>query len=253
MVLTSEDESVRFDLVLFGEVSIHFLLLRSSGAQVCCFIIIIMVAAITIWKAPFLLVLNRLITLRVLVLPLIHDELIDAPIFVTPIRQVPSDDDRYFSFSQFLLGDPKRIRLSVQIHHDGSVHADLQRPGSQHACLFVFREIPRRDAFGRCGSCRHDRISLAAPHGIVAFSRHVEGIIVSGADLILGTFCHVGVVHLLILASSEDAAGIVKALVGTDWVFVVAHCVCVLRGIALLCFGFGFLYHFGSLVAEQEV
>jgi hypothetical protein len=43
-----------------------------------------------------------------------YDEFVNAPIFVTSVRQIASNDDRYFACLQFFHGDLKRIGLSCR-------------------------------------------------------------------------------------------------------------------------------------------
>ena len=59
----------------------------------------------------------------VMVVALIDNELIQTPVFIRVIRQVPSNDHGDLSLTQFLLGDLERVSLASDVDRDWCIHA----------------------------------------------------------------------------------------------------------------------------------
>ena len=154
----------------------------------------------------------------------INNQLIYPPILVAAIRQVSTDDYWNFPLPELLLGYLQRVRLALQVHHDGRVHADLKCPCPEDSRPFVFRQVPRRYALLRLTTSRetlvrprsrlddlHVWLLVVLLIGIV--TRHVESPII----LLVG-----GLERFVVVESST----LVVESVSTEWVYLfVAHVV----------------------------
>uniref|UniRef100_A0A0E9XET8 Uncharacterized protein n=1 Tax=Anguilla anguilla TaxID=7936 RepID=A0A0E9XET8_ANGAN len=74
------------------------------------------------------------------------NELITAPVLITPVWQVPSDDDGDLSALEFLHGNLQRVRLSFQLHHNWGTHCYLQSAGPQDPGSLVFGHVGGGDS-----------------------------------------------------------------------------------------------------------
>lgn len=85
--------------------------------------------------------------LKVEILCIDNDELVDAPILVRMVGQIPSNDDWDFALFQFFHGNLQWIRFALQLNHNRCTHGDLQCPRAQHSGPFVFGHVSSGDAF----------------------------------------------------------------------------------------------------------
>ena len=58
---------------------------------------------------------------------LVHDELLDGPILVAAVRQIPPNLDGDFPLPQLLHGDLQGVGLVLDVHHHRRVHAGEKR------------------------------------------------------------------------------------------------------------------------------
>lgn len=77
---------------------------------------------------------------------LLNDELIDVPVLVRVVREVPSNNHGDLSLTQFLHRDLQGIGLTGNVDHNGSIHTNLESTGTQDSGTLVFSHVASCDS-----------------------------------------------------------------------------------------------------------